>query len=488
MDTNEINNKDFPKRIKALTEYLNQGIYGQEYVIKQLLLFALAKRKIEVKTNDEVLKNIVCRRVSAAFKEFYNDENFSVPVSGIILNEITISEIPEENFFDFITDGNIELVPTEEQKSLLFSMEEVNNMQKEIKKIRLSDGVKWFITLARNRYSVTGWQDFVHVAQMSAFLNGRDLVSLTDISNISIHIRDHGRDYYDTCSLYIKNHKSIRIDNDYFYDGYGNRIHGYAVDKYTYGKYNKYNDKDSEIVSEIKNLIEIFKDCVIVTYEPSAVEILKKHIKEKYSLLSKELDKQIAVLNSYKAELNIENIFACKEELDKMLAEIDEHFKNFENTKNKIKEIYDKIEFSFVDDIDIGDCICLDGSVNSSDDDVAVICIKGNTADSLYGASTEAWKETSFDEAEQIAESYTCNGSSVYSKDWSIPTIEQLEQIYENREELDTCLDYELTGKFWSSTKKDNDAVYFFDFDKGKKDYTTPDHEYNLLLIHRFGE
>ena len=209
------------------------------------------------------------------------------------------------------------------------------------------------------------------------------------------------------------------------------------------------------------------------------VEILKKHIKEKYSLLSKELDKQIAVLNSYKAELNIENIFACKEELDKMLAEIDEHFKNFENTKNKIKEIYDKIEFSFVDDIDIGDCICLDGSVNSSDDDVAVICIKGNTADSLYGASTEAWKETSFDEAEQIAESYTCNGSSVYSKDWSIPTIEQLEQIYENREELDTCLDYELTGKFWSSTKKDNDAVYFFDFDKGKR--TIPHQTTNII-------
>ena len=34
--------------------------------------------------------------------------------------------------------------------------------------------------------------------------------------------------------------------------------------------------------------------------------------------------------------------------------------------------------------------------------------------------------------------------------------------------------------------KKDDNSVYYFDFSTGKKDYTTPDHKYNVALLHRF--
>jgi hypothetical protein len=479
MKTTEINKKDYPNRIKALLEYLNQGLYGQEDAIKQLLLFTLAKQPIALNGN---LKGFVYRHVSAAFIEFYNDENFSIPCFEEGVQEFNMSRTPDENFFDFITSDIPKLVPTEEQKSLLFSMEEVDEMQKEIKKIRLSDGVKRLISYNRDYFVDTRWQKIVHVLQMSAFLNRRDVVCLSDLFDYRVENSNIYYNFYDFIELIRRGNHNRKEDPSLLYEDQPPTWIGYEdSDRFYFLSEEEYERQDSEIAFVMHCRLR-FKE---IKKEPSAVKQLKKSLEEKYSILTDRYDTLVAACNSFKAELLIENIFACKDVINEIDKAIDKHIENFEYVKTEMKKIYDKIEFSFVKDINIGDRICADGSVNKKNDrHVATICIKGSTADSLYGIG-DSLEEKTFEEAEKIAESYTCNGSPVYSKDWSIPTIEQLEQIYNNRE-LPNAV--QLTGKYWSSTKKDNDAVYFFDFDKGKKDYTTPDHKYKLALIHRFGE
>ena len=99
----EKNNKDYSKRIEALTQYLSQGLYGQEETIKNLLLFAIAERKICIFCKDKVLKKTICHRVAAAFKEFYTDNNFSIKTKGEKIEALDIPKISVEKFFDFAT-------------------------------------------------------------------------------------------------------------------------------------------------------------------------------------------------------------------------------------------------------------------------------------------------------------------------------------------------------------------------------------------------
>ena len=488
MEVNEIDKKDYPNRIEALVSYLSQGLYGQEDVIKELLLFALAKRKVEVNADDEELKNIVLNRVYAAFKEFYVDKNFSIPCSGDTLKSIYIPKIPKGNFFDFITQDIPELTPTEEQKSLLFSMDEVNAMQKEIKKIGLSDGVKRLILENRDRNHDTVWQDIVHVLQMSAFLNDRDIVYLSDFSNSYVCVNSEfwfcDIKFQKTTSGIEKKNDSVTSDfenyiSENFYKDENSSIHRYGFEHP--------HEKENSAVKKIKNSLD--------NEYPIAVENLEKKLQE-IEFFKTELDKPCIFMRN-------SNFF---EALLGFTARI------LERTKIALKSKYEEINFPVAKDIEIGGYIFKGGTYIKHydeaiwyDDDhyertimiddfrinslVAIICIKGSTADPLYGISQEGWTGIDFSEAQQIAESYKAKKSFVYSSDWLIPTIEQLEEIYQNREKIEQeALGYKLSGKFWSSTKKGDEAVYFFDFDKGTKDYTTPDHKYNLALVHLFGE
>lgn len=500
MEVNEIDKKDYPNRIEALVKYLSQGLYGQEDVIKELLLFALARRKVEVNADDEELKNIVLNRVYAAFKEFYGDENFTIPRSGDTLKSICVDKTPEENFFDFITQDIPELAPTEEQKSLLFSMDEVNAMQKEIKKIGLSDGVKRLILENRDSHSDTVWQSIIHVLQMSAFLNRRDTVCLSDFSIFEDDIKFYEEINYIEY-LDVKYNKDIYI-KDYFLERDKVRNFGSIFD------INDYSIQEFEQASVY---------CSESEKEYSAVKQKKITLDKTYSRIIERLEENLQDIKLFESELDIPCIFSLR---------TSSYFSgilygltiNFERTKTAMRSEYEKINFSFVKSIEIGDCIFKDGTHKKSSDVlklvsgpsdvwgnyiikdrfklnidikplVAIICIKGNTEDSLYGISQEGWTEIDFSKAEKAAESYHAKLSSVYSSEWLIPTIEQLEEIYQNREKItQEALGYKLSGKFWSSTKKEDEAVYFFDFDKGTKDYTTPDHKYNLALVHRFGE
>ena len=461
----EKKNKDYSKRIEALTQYLSQGLYGQEETIKNILLFTSAERKSGISCEDTVLKKTICHRVAAAFKEFYSDNNFSIKTKGQVIESLNIPKIPIEKFFDFATyDLSLQLIPTEEQKSLLFTIEEVDKLQAEIQKIALSAGVKAYILRYRHNFEDSYWQDLVHVLQTSAFLNGRDTVCLAD------------------CMAFNNLSGSIGIQDHLFRDDYKN---DYV--------------KDVDIPKLVKEFHDfIHKNCSTAEKESSSLKTIKKWLNTNYSSITKKIDDSLVQLQKFRTELEEDNIFKVNSRKDWYDEFFDETIKYLKETKEDLKKKYEEIKFSFVKEIEIGDLISTSGDLLKSirwgngDNVFAVIAIKGNTADSIYGISQEGWQEKSYKEAEEIAAAYKGKNSPVYKDAWKIPDIEQLEQIYQNRQIIEPDggykLGYKLTGKFWSSTKKDNDAVYFFDFDKGIKDYTTTDHKYNLALVYKFGE
>ncbi len=354
------------------------------------------------------------------------------------------------------------------------------------KKIGLSDGVKRVILENRDRNHDTVWQDIVHVLQMSAFLIGRNKVCLADMSIFDFPLHNYinyveylknefkkniitnGRIYKSFAGIKLINNKSIE------------EFHKFIIENFS---------KDAKEFSGIKNF--------------------KNTLDEKYYCIINYIEKRKLEIETFPEELKESNIFGNNENLSE---NFETDIKNLDETKTALESKYNEICFSFVKDIKIGDCIFIDGTHKKSSDIwaintfsrdvnskprlniaiqslIAIICIKGNTADSLYGISQEGWTGIDFSETQKIAESYGAKGSTAYSSDWLIPTIEQLEEIYQNRGKIaQEALGYKLSGKFWSSTKKEDEAVYFFDFDKGTKDYTTPDHKYNLALVHRFEE
>lgn len=111
----------------------------------------------------------------------------------------------EDDFFKVVDDGNKELVLTEEQKSVLLAISEVEKWQTEINKVELSDEARAVITAIRKElvslntddkhkddeaYYVSDrrWKKIVHILKTSAFLNGRTAVDLMDCSLIEYAI------------------------------------------------------------------------------------------------------------------------------------------------------------------------------------------------------------------------------------------------------------------------------------------------------------
>lgn len=473
----EKKNKDYSKRIEALTEYLSQELPGQEEAIKLLLLFAISERKINFDNRrDEALKNKISNRVASVFKEFYTDNNFSIKTKGEELESLTLPEIPTDKFLDFVTyDSTSKISLTEEQKTLLFSNDEVDKMQSEIKKIALSECVKAFILRYRHEYCDSYWQDLVHVLQTSAFLNGRGTVYLAD------------------CFSFQDLSKKIGQHDDLW------------DEEYCYNEYVKENDIP-ELLNEFINFIR--DNCSKTEKESSALKTIKEKLNTYYSSITKKIDDSIVRLQNYKLELEENNIFKFNSDSkDNYTSFFEKSIDNLQRTKDLLKEKYEKVKLSFVKNLKLGDCISLSGEVVKDEfnikgasfisfDDMivdsgsqisAVICIIGDDSDSIYGIAPDYCEEKNFTEAEEIAKTYKGKKNSVYTSGWKIPDIGQLEQICINREKLDLPDDM-LKGKVWSSTKKDDNAVYFYDFDKGTKDYTTTDHKYKLVLIHKFGE
>ncbi|MBR4600763.1 MAG: AAA family ATPase, partial [Treponema sp.] len=113
----------------------------------------------------------------------------------------------EDDFFKVVDDRNKELVLTDEQKSALLEISDVEKWQSEINKVVLSDEAKAVITAIRQELTMLNgdgkhksedgenyyvsdrrWKKIVHILKTSAFLNGRDSVDLMDCSLIEYAI------------------------------------------------------------------------------------------------------------------------------------------------------------------------------------------------------------------------------------------------------------------------------------------------------------
>lgn len=467
--------KNITKRIETILEYLCQNCYGKQGNIKLALLCVLAKKGIEIdesgydsrmlnkviqdrlKSESKMIKTMIQDRLKLAFAESQNnDEDLSAFIDSTFTKNFVIRYtthgLTDEEFLDYITHGIPVPVPTNEQTDSLLSLSEINSWQDEICKIELSDSVKKLLLNNRSyKPNIDVLKDKIHTAQTSAFFNGRNKVLLSDVVFFGFTFYEHSNDFLNYC------------DDKRFKD----------------------------IAGGFRDFIEQYN--MNAEKEPSAVKTFKNLLEEQYNESIAKINEVTAILKSCEKELNSENIFTHKKYVEQyfedLLEHINEAIEYFKSEQKEIQEAYDKVEFSFVSDVNLGDYILTNGSICAGDKSLgsplvlAIICLKANKADSIFGISYEQWTEKDFTEAINFASEYS--GSDVYPSDWTLPSIEQLEQIYNNRE-LPNAV--QLTGKYWSSTKKDNDAVYFFDFDKGKKDYTTPDHKYKLALIHRFGE
>lgn len=127
----------------------------------------------------------------------------------------------EEDFFKVVDEGNKELVTTDEQKTALLNIGEVENWQTEIDKIELSDEAKNVITAIRQEltkinqdtkhkgdesYYISDrrWKKIVHILKTSAFLNGRDSVDLMDCSLIEYCIWNTDKQQSETSEIIEK--------------------------------------------------------------------------------------------------------------------------------------------------------------------------------------------------------------------------------------------------------------------------------------------
>lgn len=172
--------KSGPAILNTLLTIVNERIFHNGSKIEKVPLVSLAAA-----SNELPEKN---RGLDALWDRFI----IRVPVNPVS---------NEEDFFKVVDEGNKELVTTDEQKTALLNIGEVENWQTEIDKIELSDEAKNVITAIRQEltkinqdtkhkgdesYYISDrrWKKIVHILKTSAFLNGRDSVDLMDCSLI----------------------------------------------------------------------------------------------------------------------------------------------------------------------------------------------------------------------------------------------------------------------------------------------------------------
>ena len=493
----------------------------------------------------------------------------------------------EDDFFKVVDDGNKELVLTDEQKSALLEISDVEKWQGEINKVVLSDEAKAVITAIRQELTMLNadgkhksedgenyyvsdrrWKKIVHILKTSAFLNGRDSVDLMDCSLIEYAIWNTDKQHDEVGGIVEKilkqngigkstaigdisdqidefkdsvdekwfefvdevpakpgEDKIVTIGNRKCYectrlsdgqtwyvsvgerDGYSSSYHYHNIYKPNkeycdYYSFSRVGDTIScnwvFTVNKTKPVPAVpahYDENSPKLFEPVAKKTLMEAFdKEEYTPIVEQIDSEIADLQNFRAENEkpfTENAFANASRYSPILLnKIDESIKILEDKKLKLKEQHERYasDSNVKSDFDLCDIILKDGTFKKAktkvaeSDIIAKVCMKGDTTDSAFGIAWEKFNDFDFKRAKKKAEEYGKDFSEPYNSGWMLPTIEQLKQIYENSHEKN---DFDLSGKYWSSSTKGKGAAYYFDFDVGEADYTTLDHEFNILLIRK---
>ncbi len=234
-------------------------------------------------------------------------------------------------------------------------------------------------------------------------------------------------------------------------------------------------------------------------FEPLAKRtIMESFDKDNYTPIVEQIDSEIAELEKFRAENEkpfIENAFANVSRYSTvLLSKIDESINDLKSSKLKLKEQHERYaaDSNIKSDFKIGDIIMMDGTYKDADSNIdeneiiAKVCLIGDTAASTYGLAVEDFGNVNFNKAKEIATSYGKDSfSAPYNEGWTLPTIEQLAQIYENVHDNKA---FDFSGNYWSSSVEANKAVNCIDFANGEKDHTTDDHEFKVLLIRKLSD
>lgn len=234
-------------------------------------------------------------------------------------------------------------------------------------------------------------------------------------------------------------------------------------------------------------------------FEPLAKRtIMESFDKENYIPIVEQIDSEIADLEKFRAENEkpfIENAFANVSRYSPILLnKINEAINNLKGSKLKLKEERERYapDSNIKSDFKIGDIIMMDGTYKDADSNIdeneiiTKVCLIGDTAASTYGLAVEDFGNVNFNKAKEIATSYGKDSfSAPYNEGWTLPTIEQLAQIYENVHDNKA---FDFSGNYWSSSVEANKAVNCIDFANGEKDHTTDDHEFKVLLIRKLSD
>lgn len=301
--------------------------------------------------------------------------------------------------------------------------------------------------------------------------------------------KDYKHQSYNRKGAYYDEDKDLIGDYDYFFQEESFKIENNTV-KFVDG----YRGETYSFEIEMQKTVPPSK-YELKLFEPVAKKTLKEYFdKEKYTPIVEQIDSKIVTLQNFRAYNEkpfSENAFANASRYSPiLLSKIDESIKTLEDKKLKLKEQHERYasDSNVKSDFELGDIILKNGTYKKSDEDVdgkdilAKVCLKGDTVKSAYGIAWVEFDECDFEDAKKKAEEYGKDFSEPYNSGWQLPTKEQLKQIYENSHEEN---DFELSGKYWTSTTKGTGAAYCFDFDNGEEDYTTLDHKFNIILIRK---
>lgn len=301
--------------------------------------------------------------------------------------------------------------------------------------------------------------------------------------------KDYEHQGYNRKGAYYNEDKDLIGDYDYYF-----KEGSFKIENNTVEFVDGYRGETYSFEIEMQKTVPSGK-YELKLFEPVAKRTLKEYFdKEKYTPIVKRIDSKIVTLQNFRAYNEkpfSENAFANASRYSPiLLSKIDESIKTLEDKKLKLKEQHERYasDLNVKSDFELGDIILKNGTYKKSDEDVdgkdilAKVCLKGDTVKSAYGIAWGEFDECNFKDAKKKAEGYGKVFSEPYNSGWQLPTKEQLKQIYENFHEEN---DFELSGKYWTSTTKGTGAAYCFDFDNGEEDYTTLDHKFNIILIRK---
>ena len=335
----------------------------------------------------------------------------------------------DEEWFELITDPDSDKIVTVDKQKCY---ECTRNGTSEI----------WYVSVGKGKHDQWGYHDGYH------------------------DVYDENRNYRRTAE-YGKNGDSITCDWDFTVNKNPGKTH-----------------------VEAKKLTDISHSTLQKNFTKANYTPISNYIKNEIDKLKEQKEKDAV---PFKA-----NLFADQSYNTSITSKIDDSIKDLEDKqveldKQKARYYSDDLE----PELSVGDVILNDGSIftakeikNLSDEQkeniIAVVCIADESKYAIglnqYSKKWTEMKQCSIDYSNKVADDY--------SKGWTVPKIELLQKIWENRDVINKSLKAVsgdiLDGKeYWSySETEDKSAAMYMAFDdRGHQDHTTKDHEYTVCLI-----